>query len=283
MSKLKQAGLAILALLMAAYFTGCASFGDYGVRDQRKSSVVEYLYPREHEPRPPTGMTVLPLPLKVGVAFVPAGTECETMRLGEDQQVALLERVSTRFRSYDFVDTIQVIPSAYLRPQGGFDNVEQMATMFGLDVIALVSYDQTRFTREGLASLAYWTLVGAYVVQGEINDTHTMVDTAVYDIKSRTLLFRAPGVSQVKGRSTLVGLARETREDSEEGFQLACDDLEYQLGIGLHTFRERLKQKPKNIQVTRRAGYTGAGSVDTWVLLAVLLLAGAQLWKWKRT
>lgn len=41
-----------------------------------------------------------------------------------------------------------------------------------MDVVALVSRDQVQFTDQGLLSLTHWTLVGAYIVPGERNDTH---------------------------------------------------------------------------------------------------------------
>ena len=37
-----------------------------------------------------------------------------------------------------------------------------------------------QFTDEGLASFAYWTIIGAYIIPGEKNDTHTMLDAVVY-------------------------------------------------------------------------------------------------------
>ena len=61
--------------------------------------------------------------------------------------------------------------------------------------MALVSYDQVANTSEKTSSLLYWTIVGAYVVKGNKNDVQTFVDTAVFDMATRKLLFRAPGVS----------------------------------------------------------------------------------------
>ena len=51
---------------------GCFSWG--GARKtERSSSVVNYLYPGEANPLPPTTIPVLRLPLRVGIAFVPSG------------------------------------------------------------------------------------------------------------------------------------------------------------------------------------------------------------------
>ncbi|MEQ1704159.1 MAG: Ig-like domain repeat protein, partial [Ilumatobacteraceae bacterium] len=51
---------------------------------------------------------------------------------------------------------------------------------YGLDVIALVSYDQVAHSAETTSSFLYWTIVGAYVVKGNKNDVQTFVDTAVF-------------------------------------------------------------------------------------------------------
>jgi rhombotail lipoprotein len=133
--------------------------------------------------------------------------------LTEAEKTNLLDKVADNFRKYDFVSEIEVIPSAYLTEGGSFQNLDQIKTMYGTDVIALVSYDQVQFTDEGLLSLTYWTLLAAYVISGEKNDTSTMLDTAVYDIESRKMLFRAPGTSSIKGRSTPINLSEELRAD----------------------------------------------------------------------
>jgi rhombotail lipoprotein len=112
--------------------------------------------------------------------------------------------------------------------------------MYGIDVIALISYDQTRFTDRGVASISYWTIIGAYIVPGEKNDTHTMVDASVYDIKSRKMLFRAPGISHIKSKSTPVNLSEQIRIDSIEGFKQASEALIISLKEQLELFRERV-------------------------------------------
>jgi rhombotail lipoprotein len=147
--------------------------------------------------------------------------------------------------------------------------------MFGVDVIALVSYDQYQFTGEGVASLSYWTIVGAYIIPGEKNDTHTMVDAAVYDIASRKLLFRAPGVSHIKGRSTLVNINEQLRKDRVEGFQIASRDLAKNLDEELAKFKEKVKQSPESYKVVHKEGYTGGGSVDSLVLMLMAFAGGA--------
>ncbi|NOR57746.1 MAG: rhombotarget lipoprotein, partial [Sulfurimonas sp.] len=178
-SIVKRSIQVIMSLLIIALMAGCASR-----QKHYSSSVVNYLYPDKQIVQKPE-IPVLQLPLRVGVAFVPSSKGRQEMQLSEKDKMRLLDTISENFKQHSFVDTIEVIPSVYLRSQGGFDNLDQLSTMYGLDVVALVSYDQKQFTDEGMTSLAYWTLIGAYIVPGEKNDTHTMLDVTVYDIKSR--------------------------------------------------------------------------------------------------
>lgn len=272
---LASVGLFIFLLVVLA---GCA-----GNQSRMKSSVVDYLYPKESDRVVETSVPVLKLPVKVGIAFVPEQSPARRGynfwagvvgggALAESQKSNLLETVAENFRSYEFVREIEVIPSAYLVSGGGFSNLDQIRTMYDIDVVALVSYDQAQFTDEGLLSLTYWTLVGAYVVSGERNDTHTMVDTAVYDIESRKMLFRAPGTSNVKGRSTPVNLSEELRHDSRQGFELATTQMISNLDQQLQSFREKIKRNPEQVKIKHRAGYGGGGSFSllSFVLLFVV-------------
>src|SRR5437667_4524703 len=109
---------------------------------------------------------LLALPLRFGIAFVPAQRGAATsFALTEKRQSDVLNEVANHFKKSPFVRTIEVIPSAYLRPRGGFANLDQIRTMYGVDVIALVSYDQTQFTDQRLLSIAYWPISGTYIVR----------------------------------------------------------------------------------------------------------------------
>ncbi len=110
----------------------------------------------------------------------------------------------------------------------------------------LLSYDQSVFVDDGLLSLTYWTIVGAYVVPGEKNDTQTLIDAAVYDIASRKLLFRAPGASVIKSRSTLIANPEQLREDSTQGFADASMELTSNLSVELERFQQRLRIHPQS-------------------------------------
>jgi rhombotail lipoprotein len=278
MKPVKSLMYIVLALLLVVSITGCA--GLYGQRTSRyTSSVVDYLYPnREHAEVP--AVPHLSLPLRVGVAFVPESKLGPGgSRLSEKEKMDLIDRISTEFKKLPFVKDIAVIPSAYLTPNGGFANLDQIRTMYGVDVIALLSYDQVQHTDEGLLSLSYWTIVGAYVIKGEKNDTSTMIDAAVYDISSRKMLFRAPGTSHVKGSATPVNLSEQLRTDSLDGFRTASDNLVVNLQDQLERFKTKVKEMPDAYVVEHRPGYTGGGSMGGVFSLLLLGLGGLAVWR----
>ena len=256
--------VSLLSLSCLALLAGCLFRGD---RTQRhSSSLVNYLYPRGMRAADTPAIPTLTLPLRVGVAWVPDGPGPGYGRseLTENQKLELLQKVVPHFRSYAFVRSIEIIPTTYLMPGGGFANLDQLRAIYGVDVIALVSHDQVQFTSEGLLSMAYWTVVGAYTIQGEKNETDTMIDAAVYDIASRKLLFRAPGVSRVKAASTLVNLSEQLRVDARRGFDQAATNMVTNLQNELARFRTRVEQAPQEFNVVRTPGYTGGGAID-WI------------------
>ena len=269
---MQQLKLSLLVWLCSAMTLGLAGCAHQQSRHY-SSSVVDYLYPGEGKHVEKPGIPKLVLPLQVGIAFVPdAGAT--NYALTEYDKMALMKEVSRHFQKYDFVESIELIPSAYLRRGGGFTNLDQIRTMYGVDVMALLSYDQTQFTDQGLASITYWTIVGAYIVRGEKNDTHTMVDATVYDIQSRKLLFRAPGTSHVKNTATPVNLSEGLRADSIESFKVASEDLIQNLDTQLALFREKAKQAPEEYQIVHKEGFRGGGSFSAGLLLTLAVLAG---------
>lgn len=267
------AAIVVLGCLFAAVISGCANMKP---ERHHATSVMDYLYPKESDHIDKPGVTNLSLPIRVAIAFVPASRDRRfaTPMLTAAQQTELLTKVADHFKKYDYVKSIEVIPSAYLTPGGSFTNLDQIRSMYGVDVIALASLDQTQFTDEGMFSLTYLTVVGAFVVPGEKNATHTMVDVAVYDIASRKLLFRAPGISFIKGLATPVNLREQLRGDSSAGFTAATDQMIVNLDDQLKSFKDKVKNAPSDYKVTHQPGYSGGGDVDPLFLLILAVLAG---------
>lgn len=260
-------------LSVAILLTACAGlFGSDG-RQGVSSSLVDYLYPAGEVPPPQEGVIPhLQLPLAVGLAFVPSQSGGNQV-LSEAERMQLLNDVKKTFAGRDFIAEIAVIPDAYMRSSRGFDSLEQTARLYGLDVMALVSYDQVAHTNERTSSFLYWTIVGAYVVKGNKNDVQTFVDTAVFDVATRKLLFRAPGINEFKSTSTLVDLERDVRVSQQKGFALAMADMTVNLDKELTVFKERIRTDG-SVRVTRVADSSGGGGAADLGLLTLL----AGLW-----
>ena len=147
--KLMRKLLNLLVLLLSGVvLVGCGSMNS----QHRSSNAVQYLYPNDTSHIETPGIPRLTLPLKVGIAFVPEGTQ-RNLALTESNKMELMSEVSKHFKKYDFVRSIELIPSAYLRQNGSFANLEQIRTMYDIDVITLLAYDQTRFTDNDFTSI----------------------------------------------------------------------------------------------------------------------------------
>lgn len=267
-------------LLVPLLFGGCFGFRHNSGRQHQTSSVVQFLYPDQTQPFVQPSIPTLRLPLRVGIAFVPPATTKygyfgSDMSFPESRKADLLRQVAKEFRSLPFVEGIEIVPTTYLRPGGGFENLEQLQNMLGVDVVVLIAYDQAQITNDTAWTLAYWTIVGAYVVEAQKNETYTLMEAVVYDIRSRKLLFRAPGTNKGKGYSTLVRTSEELRHDSANSFDAAAQDLTNNLKTELEAFKVRIKEAPEEVHIEHKPGYSGAGYIDgLFVIFSAVVLLG---------
>jgi rhombotail lipoprotein len=253
----------------------------WGKRQHHESSsVVQFLYPDTDLPFIQPQIPTLRLPLRVGIAFVPAGRSSGRSfshihaNFSEQQKTELMRKVASQFRTLPFVQSIEIIPATYLQPGGGFTNLDQLRAMLGIDVIALIAYDQAQNSSDTEASLAYWTIVGAYLVEGQRNSTHTLMEAVVYDIPSRTLLFRAPGTSTIKNHATLVRNEHELKKASAGGIEEASMQMTANLAHELELFKVRAREEPGLVKIEHKAGYTGGGSLDAAFAILLTTLLG---------
>ncbi|MDB6028756.1 MAG: rhombotarget lipoprotein [Verrucomicrobiales bacterium] len=270
-----------LIMSLTLLTTGCSTFTDEFIfqnnrKQHQANNLFQYLYPNKGEHIDTPSIPVLSLPLRVGIAFVPDcahSGNSQLAPLSESKKMELMKEVSKDFKAMPFVKSIELIPTTYLAPEGGFANLDQLRTMYDIDVITLISYDQVQFTDHSLWSVSYWTVVGLYVVQGERNETRTMLDAAVYDIASRKMLFRGPGISNIKASATPFNLERELRENSEKGFASASTNLVTAIHTQLDEFRDRVRSSPEEYKIVHKKGYTGGGSMGS-AELSLLACAG---------
>jgi rhombotail lipoprotein len=251
-------------------------FEGHHARKGVSSSLVDYLYPDGKVP-PKHDRTVpnLEVPLHVGLAFVPSGSS-NTPGLTEASKSQLLEQVRQRFADRDFISQITIIPDTYLHSSKGFEGVDQIARLYGLDVMALVSYDQVANSDDNRASIFYWTIVGAYVIKGSDTDVQTFVDTAIFDVNTHKLLFRAPGVHRDSRSTTLVGSGKQLREAREQSFTAAMADMTVNLEAELDSFRERISED-HSVTVSYSDSYRGGGGAFGPASLALLFAAVALM------
>lgn len=254
-----------------------------GSAKRNSSSLVEFLYPKGVTPPPENAIPQLRVPLRVGLAFLPEnGQSADALTAAQKEE--LLGRIRTRFRDRKFVTEIVVIPDYYLKNVRGFAGLEGVQRLYSVDLMALVSYDQVTHLNDNKLSLSYLTIVGAYVVKGSRHDTTTLVDLAVVDPVTRSLVLRAGGTDTRDGNATLVDEERESRRAAAASFDSATGHLIDNFDRALVQFEADVRAGKANVRVAQRnqsantqnAG-NGGGGAFTWVgLLPLLLLAALR-------
>ena len=268
---------AVCAVVLVLSVSACAELA-YTHAGGSSSSLVEYLYP--HNSRPPLQDTVpeLRLPLRVGLAFLPARGVAP---LDEAHQQQLMERIRQRFSSRPFVSEIVLIPDYYLGKQGGFQGLEGVQRLYGVDLMALVSYDQTLHESNTRWSLGYLTIAGAFILNGDRHDISTLVDLAVVDPGSRSLVLRAGGTDVRHGTATAINEDVASREAQVASFSAATDQMIDHFDTALDRFQSDVRAGKANVRVVHKSNLAGGGGGAlgwSWIglLLPLALLAVAR-------
>jgi rhombotail lipoprotein len=262
-------GLGGCTLLCAPYCGGAA------VARHDSTSLVEFLYPNGAPPPRQNRVPELHVPLRVGLAFLPGrgiGTAAPDAALRQE----LLERVRQHFSERKFVSEIVIIPDYYLSAQRGFAGLEAVQRLYSVDVMALVSFDQVMHADVNNWSLGYLTIVGMYVLKGNRYDVSTLVDLAVVDPATRSLILRAGGVDTRDGNTTLIEERRESREAGAAAFSAASEQMIEHFDSALTDFEAQVHAGHANVRVVRKDGSGGGAFTWPW-LLALLPVAAARL------
>src|ERR1700677_1609723 len=269
-----------LGLAMIFGLSGCANlacFSSCQRHTQNSTSLVEFLYPNGSAPPAQNAQPQLHLPLRVGLAFLPSngGTE-----IGPDaaQKEALLQEIRKRFVSRKFITEIVVIPDYYLQGKRGFEGLQGVQRLYGIDLMALVSYDQVAHEDDNHWSLGYITIVGAYVLKGTRHDVSTLVDLAVVDPATRSLVLRAGGFDTRHRTVALINENRRLRETATEGFSAATQQMIDHFDSALTVFESDVREGKANVRVVSNRGRQtsgGGGSIDWLVLLFLLPMAAS--------
>ncbi len=262
-----------IVLVSVLALSGCSIFGQQKVRHNKSTSLVEYLYPDGHIPdnqeRP-----VLNLPLRVGLAFIPEQNQSNT--ISSASKLELLNEVKSTFAQLDYVATIEVIPKTYLRNQSNTNHFKQLAQLYQLDVMALVSYDQIVNRKENMLALTYLTIVGTYIFPGSHFDVSTLLDLAVIDVNTKRLLFRAAGTHASKGLAAEAYTAHQYDLHQNKHFKIAMQEMTSSLVIEVARFEKRLKEKrPDDIVVKSKKGYDMSFNIHLIFYLLIIIFIRA--------
>src|SRR5580704_10154555 len=266
-----------LGLLLILGLSGCADlacFSSCQRHAQNSTSLVEFLYPNGAPPPAQDAQPQLHLPLRVGLAFLPSNGEA---RIGPDaaQKEALLQEIRKRFVSRKFIAEIVVIPDYYLRGKRGFEGLESVQRLYAIDLMALVSYDQVAHEDDNDWSLGYLTIVGAYVLKGTRHDVSTLVDLAVVDPATHSLVRRAGGFDNRHGNVALIDEPRRLREAAADGFTAATRQMIDHFDTALTAFEADVHEGKANVRIVsnQRGSSGGGGSLDWLFMLALVPLA----------
>lgn len=236
------------------------------------SSLVSFLYPNGSPPPREDVVPELRVPLRVGLAFLPPQGGAASLELDAARKQALLERIRERFVTRKFVSEIVIIPDYYLETSRGFAGLEGLQRLYDVDLVALVSYDQVTYSSDTKGSLAYLTIIGAYFVPATANDTSTLVDLAVVDPRTRSLVLRAGGSDTQHHLNTLVDSPRAVRGASGAGFEAATARMIDHFDTALSAFEQEVHAGTARVHVSARSGGGGGGACSVWDLLAAVML-----------
>lgn len=267
--------------VIAGALSGCAVL-DHAMcmpqcqsRSHNSSSLVGFLYPDGKMPPPDNAIPELHIPLRVGLAFLPSQFSNGAPQLDATQKNELLGKIRARFADRKFVSEIVVIPDYYLTSSKGFAGLEGVQRLYNIDLMALVSYDQVTYKDDNKLSLGYLTIVGAYILKGSSHDIATLVDLAVVDPATRSLVLRAGGTDTQHGNSTLIDEQRDSRLAGAKSFDIATEQMIGNFDIALTKFEADVRAGKANVRVVNRndaSSSHGGGSLSLLSIFALLSL-----------
>ena len=98
-----------------------------------------------------------------------------------------------------------------------------------------------------------------------------MLDTAVFDIRTRKLLLRAPGYDHASQQSTAIASESGQKRISDASFESAVAKMSENLETEIDKFGERVKAD-KSVQIAYSRDYSGS-SAPLFLLCTLALVA----------
>jgi rhombotail lipoprotein len=279
---LKLLGLAALTLTLS----GCGILDGRGCllhcgKTQRASTpLVRFLYGDEARVPRHDAQVQLQLPIRVGLAFLPPRPGGLNEGPTAVERERILRAIRGNFANLPYVAEIVPVPAYYFEMTrgDGMQQLEQLARLQRLDLMALISYDQRSTTRENRRALAYLTIVGAAIMKGNHNETQTIIDLAVVEPIGRSLVLRAGGISSTANSAAAIDQGHKLQKQQRVGFDLATDNLIANFRTELADFESRVKAGTADIRVVNRARTSGGGNGGSGAFDPLLLAGFAAIW-----
>ncbi len=231
-------------MILAGCLSGCALLvgpgHDQTTRQQVTQSALRYLYPDANALDMAQGsVTHLQLPLRVGIAYIPAGHDGAPSFATQEQTLDLL---AAHLDTQDFVDRAVVLPPGALTQSGGFEELERLSFLHRVDTMMLLSYEQQAFTEDTALSVLDFTVVGAFVVPGHRNEVQTRLTATTVHIPSQRYLFSANARHALEQQATLVHTPTQIRAGQADGLEHAARSLIPALDAALIDFKADLER-----------------------------------------
>jgi rhombotail lipoprotein len=258
-------------------------------RSQRASTpLVEFLYGDDKNVPKKDAVVTLNLPIRVGLAFLPTRSGNPNEGPTPAQRERILSSIRENFSGLPYVAEIVPVPAYYFDygRGNGMQQLEQLARLQRLDLMALISYDQRSSTTENRRALTYLTIVGGLVFEGTHNETQTIIDLAVVEPAGRSLVLRAGGVSSGANSVAAIDQSHALAKQQRVGFDQATDKLIANFRTELADFETRVRAGTADVKVVRQSrGGGGGGALDPalLMLLFALSLRGVLVWRERRS
>jgi rhombotail lipoprotein len=241
------------------------------------SSLVSFLYPNGQDLPSANTIPELRIPLRVGLAFLPSSQSYGAPQLDASHKLDLLEQIRARFVDRKFISEIVLIPDSYLDSKRGYAGLEGVQRLYKVDLMALASYDQVTHKTDNKLSLGYLTIIGAYIFKGSTHDVATLLDLAVVDPVTRSLVLRAGGTDAHHGKSTLIDEQRDSRLAASKSLDAAAAQLISNFNTALTDFEADVRAGKASVRIVKRDGSTGSESGGGSIGIASILALAAMV------
>ena len=233
-------------MALGAGLGGCTLVPDPGggpvlKQTAQSTPLADFLYQGNKVP-PEDGRATLLLPIRIGLGFI-APTDDSTGKVPTlEQRQTTLDAVREQLRGLPFVSEVAIVPQYWFgnQPGVGFEKLQSLADHFKFDLIALVSYDQAIYEFQNMRSLGLITLVGKDFYKVDVDQALTVIDLALVEPGTRTVVMRVAAGDRFGDSTTLLDDWRSKSYVRRTSFDRANEVFQAKLREELPNLRPRV-------------------------------------------